>query len=369
MVVLVFFFFKQKTAYEMRISDWSSDVCSSDLHRQVGRHLQPARVRRPHSAVRRVHGADRIGRHRGRSAEAAPAQAQLPRPGRRARRHRHRFIRRPAARALRRAARERQGLAGPAHQRRHARPARAAAGQGGPDDRLRTLAARARRHHRRYRRPGRPPRAPDDRRQRPVHRAVRPTGHRCERRAQDACTRHARVLPPQPRPAGPRCRVDAGGRRGSGATGTFRATLSLGPSEPAPGRERRRRPIRPATQACADSGCRTWPSPRTTQRSMVSDSRPIGPYACRRVVEMPISAPRPNWPPSLKREEALTITAELRIARTKRSAAAWSVVEITSVWSEVWRWMWGEAVWIESNPRLAMIGARYQVSLFPYGAE
>src|SRR3546814_8062823 len=29
--VCVFFFFKQKTAYEMRISDWSSDVCSSDL--------------------------------------------------------------------------------------------------------------------------------------------------------------------------------------------------------------------------------------------------------------------------------------------------------------------------------------------------
>src|SRR3546814_6977312 len=28
---LMFFFFKQKTAYEMRISDWSSDVCSSDL--------------------------------------------------------------------------------------------------------------------------------------------------------------------------------------------------------------------------------------------------------------------------------------------------------------------------------------------------
>src|SRR3546814_18752500 len=28
---ILFFFFKQKTAYEMRISDWSSDVCSSDL--------------------------------------------------------------------------------------------------------------------------------------------------------------------------------------------------------------------------------------------------------------------------------------------------------------------------------------------------
>src|SRR3546814_12529737 len=32
MYVFVFFFFKQKTAYEMRISDWSSDVCSSDLN-------------------------------------------------------------------------------------------------------------------------------------------------------------------------------------------------------------------------------------------------------------------------------------------------------------------------------------------------
>src|SRR3546814_8959088 len=31
MVSVCFFFFKQKTAYEMRISDWSSDVCSSDL--------------------------------------------------------------------------------------------------------------------------------------------------------------------------------------------------------------------------------------------------------------------------------------------------------------------------------------------------
>src|SRR3546814_9098845 len=30
-LLILFFFFKQKTAYEMRISDWSSDVCSSDL--------------------------------------------------------------------------------------------------------------------------------------------------------------------------------------------------------------------------------------------------------------------------------------------------------------------------------------------------
>src|SRR3546814_10494867 len=35
-IVMIFFFFKQKTAYEMRISDWSSDVCSSDLPGEIG---------------------------------------------------------------------------------------------------------------------------------------------------------------------------------------------------------------------------------------------------------------------------------------------------------------------------------------------
>src|SRR3546814_2674823 len=39
------FFFKQKTAYEMRISDWSSDVCSSDL-RAAGVGVAAARVER-----------------------------------------------------------------------------------------------------------------------------------------------------------------------------------------------------------------------------------------------------------------------------------------------------------------------------------
>src|SRR3546814_2819328 len=38
------FFFKQKTAYELRISDWSSDVCSSDLHRD--HHLDRSQDRR-----------------------------------------------------------------------------------------------------------------------------------------------------------------------------------------------------------------------------------------------------------------------------------------------------------------------------------
>src|SRR3546814_20109920 len=45
-----FFFFKQKTAYEMRISDWSSDVCSSDLH---------------HVGVGEVHDGLRAGVHQG----------------------------------------------------------------------------------------------------------------------------------------------------------------------------------------------------------------------------------------------------------------------------------------------------------------
>src|SRR3546814_1832223 len=45
----MFFFFKQKTAYEMRISDWSSDVCSSDLYEGA-----------PHLAVAVVHGQPRL---------------------------------------------------------------------------------------------------------------------------------------------------------------------------------------------------------------------------------------------------------------------------------------------------------------------
>src|SRR3546814_1666966 len=67
-----FFFFKQKTAYEMRISDWSSDVCSSDLQRAAvmlgldvpaqggvggeGVHVAPG-------ALHRVVGREALGAH------------------------------------------------------------------------------------------------------------------------------------------------------------------------------------------------------------------------------------------------------------------------------------------------------------------
>src|SRR3546814_3947056 len=43
--VYVFFFFKQKKAYEMRISDWSSDVCSSDLDRRRQGHGKAGQIR------------------------------------------------------------------------------------------------------------------------------------------------------------------------------------------------------------------------------------------------------------------------------------------------------------------------------------
>src|SRR3546814_5311348 len=44
------FFFKQKTAYEMRISDWSSDVCSSDLSTARSTST-PAETRRPPNTI------------------------------------------------------------------------------------------------------------------------------------------------------------------------------------------------------------------------------------------------------------------------------------------------------------------------------
>src|SRR3546814_5233322 len=60
-VFVVVFFFKQKTAYEMRISDWSSDVCSSDLPAQV---LQMRVPRDGHEDVRQHQQACGLCKHR-----------------------------------------------------------------------------------------------------------------------------------------------------------------------------------------------------------------------------------------------------------------------------------------------------------------
>src|SRR3546814_15917135 len=53
---MYFFFFNQKTAYEMRISDWSSDVCSSDLEARllVSRLLPPRLGRLRYAAIERL---------------------------------------------------------------------------------------------------------------------------------------------------------------------------------------------------------------------------------------------------------------------------------------------------------------------------
>src|SRR3546814_7762345 len=81
--VVVFFFFKQKTAYEMRISDWSSDVCSSDLRhgaelasrrrwrRRSGRGSDPHRGHRQGGAGAARPRTGRCAPHRHARAEAA----------------------------------------------------------------------------------------------------------------------------------------------------------------------------------------------------------------------------------------------------------------------------------------------------------
>src|SRR3546814_6822875 len=60
--MLCFFFFKQKTAYEMRISDWSSDVCSSDLDERA--QVAIAHVGRDHHAPLAILAADLVGAER-----------------------------------------------------------------------------------------------------------------------------------------------------------------------------------------------------------------------------------------------------------------------------------------------------------------
>src|SRR3546814_2163892 len=53
-VCFCFFFFKQKTAYEMRISDWSSDVCSSDLPAELVALFRAASRGRPVAPAARI---------------------------------------------------------------------------------------------------------------------------------------------------------------------------------------------------------------------------------------------------------------------------------------------------------------------------
>src|SRR3546814_6248655 len=75
MLALFFFFFKQETAYEVRISDWSSDVCSSDL-RAAGCQAR----RRGYDALRPVAASQPLPaalRHRQRAAAGASQGAPV----------------------------------------------------------------------------------------------------------------------------------------------------------------------------------------------------------------------------------------------------------------------------------------------------
>src|SRR3546814_3434836 len=82
--LLFFFFFKQKTAYEMRISDWSSDVCSSDLTGRIRLSLFKRELDRtgaeaghrhaedPFALGGHITGADRLIEFLGRDIDAQP---------------------------------------------------------------------------------------------------------------------------------------------------------------------------------------------------------------------------------------------------------------------------------------------------------
>src|SRR3546814_9497788 len=93
-LVWLFLFCKQNTAYEMRISDWSSDVCSSDLQRQRYSRGQSARsFRTGRNIARSSH--DRLQRRQGRGDRAAadrrPARHRVDRPAVEQRREHHRL--------------------------------------------------------------------------------------------------------------------------------------------------------------------------------------------------------------------------------------------------------------------------------------
>src|SRR3546814_7172965 len=85
MSIWFFFFFKQKTAYEMRISDWSSDVCSSDLGRrarcQHGEEAeQPDAAERRRLQRRRRERPDRAQQIPGKAGEEPGAQPFAEQP-------------------------------------------------------------------------------------------------------------------------------------------------------------------------------------------------------------------------------------------------------------------------------------------------
>ena len=71
----------------------------------------------------------------------------------------------------------------------------------------------------------------------------------------------------------------------------------------------------------------------------VISGRPIGPRACSFWVEIPISAPNPNSPPSTNRLDALTNTAAASTSAVNRAAEPCEAVMIVSLWPVLYRRM------------------------------
>src|SRR3546814_10285539 len=78
----MFFFFKQKTAYEMRISDWSSDVCSSDLSQSDNNCVESSNCRVFLRSDRTVAARPIKERSKRQRASAATGPAKAPNPRR-----------------------------------------------------------------------------------------------------------------------------------------------------------------------------------------------------------------------------------------------------------------------------------------------
>src|SRR6478609_2267378 len=105
----------------------------------------------------------------------------------------------------------------------------------------------------------------------------------------------------------------------------------------------------------------TWPSPTTTYLLDVISGSPMGPRACSFWVEIPISAPKPNSPPSVNRVEALTRTDAESTSATKRWAARTDSVTIASECADEYRRMWSMAASREGTTAAEISSARYSV--------
>ena len=108
---------------------------------------------------------------------------------------------------------------------------------------------------------------------------------------------------------------------------------------------------------------RTWPSPVTTYLNVQSSRSPIGPRACSFWVELPISAPIPNSPPSVNRVDAFDVDAGGVDAGSKARADAASAVTIASLVARPVRVdVRDRLVDVESTTPTASVSARNSVS-------